>query len=88
MDEGVDPANVCKGLMEKLVRSEQLKTVAHPEILSLFEDWLEELEKEVLLLSQKTNRLSPDAIATELGLSSAGANFLIAKLRKDGKFPE
>jgi len=85
MDEGVDPANVCKSLMEKLSRSEQLRIVADPEILILFEDWLEELEIEVLSLIEKKGSIDADNLAKELGLSSRGIRFLIAKLKSEKK---
>ena len=85
MDEGVDPTNVCQGLMEKLARSEQLRTVADPDILALFEDWLDELEEEVISFVSKTGSLHHGDLARELGLSWAGAKFLLAKLEREGK---
>jgi len=44
MDEGVDPTAMCRSLVEKISQSEQLRSVTDPQILVLFEDWLEELE--------------------------------------------
>ncbi|RLB17822.1 MAG: hypothetical protein DRN37_02065 [Thermoplasmata archaeon] len=85
MDEGVDPTNVCQGVMEKLARSEQLRTVADPDILALFEDWLEELEEEVISFARKSASLHPEDLAEGLALSWSGAKFLLAKLRKEGK---
>jgi len=85
MDEGVDPTNVCQGVMEKLARSEQLRTVADPDILALFEDWLEELEEEVISFARRTGSLYPEGLAEELGLSRSGAKFLVAKLKKEEK---
>jgi hypothetical protein len=46
MDEGVDPTAMCQSLVEKISQSKQLRSVTDPEILILFEDWLEELENE------------------------------------------
>ena len=85
MDEGVDPTNVCQGVMEKLTRSEQLRTVADPDILILFEDWLEELEEEVISFACKSGSLHPEDLAEELGLSRSGTKFLVAKLKREGK---
>ncbi len=47
MDEGVDPSQMCQSLVDKVSQSKQLMAITDPEILVLFEDWLEELEKEV-----------------------------------------
>jgi predicted ArsR family transcriptional regulator len=59
--------------------------VADPEILVLFEDWLDELENEVVLLAKKQCPLSPADLARKLGLSERGATFLISKLSREGK---
>jgi DNA-binding Lrp family transcriptional regulator len=59
--------------------------VADPELLVLFEDWLDELENEVVSLAKKHGPLSPEALARKLGLSERGANFLISKLSREGK---
>jgi hypothetical protein len=85
MDEGVDPKAMCQGLMEKISQSEQLRSVADPEILMLFEDWLEELEDEVVGVIRRRGSVSARDLAGELGLSESGATFLLTKLTRDGK---
>ena len=85
MDEGVDPTAMCRSLVEKFSQSEQLRSVAHPEILVLFEDWLEELEKEALAVIKRSGAASAETLARELGMSDSGALFLLTKLRGEGK---
>ncbi len=85
MDEGVDPTNMCQGLLDKIGRSGQLKSVADPELLILFEDWLEELEQEAVAAIKRTGSKNPGALAQDLGLSGAGATFLVVKLSREGK---
>jgi predicted HTH transcriptional regulator len=85
MDEGVDPTAMCKSLVEKFSQSEQLRSVADPEILVLFEDWLEELENETVRIIKRRSSLTPKDLSKELGLSESGALFLITKLKRDGK---
>lgn len=85
MDEGVDPKQMCQSLVNKVARSEQLAAVAEPEILILFEDWLEELEKEVIDKVRTTDIATAEALAEVIGLSRAGATFLLTKLRREGK---
>jgi hypothetical protein len=86
MDEGVDPPKMCQSLVEKVTHSEQLRAVSDPEILVLFEDWLEELEGEVISLAKKEDQcLYPSQLAHRLGISQAGATFLLAKLKREGR---
>lgn len=85
MDEGVDPTHMCQSLVENLVRSRQLSAVAHPEVLVLFESWLEELESEVIAYVKKSGSSAPIDLAEALGISRSGANFLISKLKREGR---
>jgi len=85
MDEGVDPTHLSQGLMNKVAQSGQLQSVADPEVLVLFGDWLEELEAEVIALVKKTDTLEPRVLGDKLGVSEAGASFLITKLKREGK---
>ena len=87
MDEGVDPTQMCRSLVEKVGRSEQLKAVTEPEVLVLFEDWLEELEEEVLSLVRSKGSADPALLAEDLGVSGSGVRFLIKKLATEGKIP-
>ena len=85
MDEGVDPTKMCQSLVEKVAQSRQLSAVTDPEVLVLFESWLEELEGEVVAFIKRSNSLDPMDLAEGLGLSRSGADFLVTKLKRDGK---
>jgi hypothetical protein len=85
MDEGVDPTKMCQSLVEKVAQSRELSAVADSEVLVLFESWLEELEAEVIAFAKKTNSSDPMGLAEGLGLSRSGANFLVTKLKREGK---
>ncbi len=85
MDEGVDPTQMCQNLVEKVAQSKQLSAVVDPEVLVLFEAWLEELESEVISLVTKSGSSDPLDLAEELGLSRSGASFIVTKLRRENK---
>jgi hypothetical protein len=85
MGEGVDPTQMCQSLVEKVAQSKQLMSITDPDLLVLFEDWLEELEAEVVSLSKTRGALQTADLASELGLSKRGAAFLISKLQRDNK---
>ena len=71
--------------MNRAAQSGQLQSVADPEVLVLFEDWLEELEAEVFALVKKTGTLEVQVLGEKLEVSEAGASFLMAKLKREGK---
>lgn len=85
MGEGVDPTKMCQSLVDKVARSKQLRSVAEPELLVLFEDWLEELEAEVATYLKQHPDRDAATIAANLSLSRRGAAFLVAKLQREKK---
>lgn len=85
MGEGVDPTKMCQSLVDKVARSRQLRSVTDPELLVLFEDWLEELEAEVTAHLEQHPGSDAPALAANLGLSRSGATFLVAKLQREKK---
>lgn len=87
MGEGVDPTKMCQSLVGKVSRYRELAEVADPEVMVLFEEWLEALEEEILAVAQEGGSLNPKSFSQKLGLSQAGAEFLLAKLRREGKLP-
>ncbi len=85
MGEGVDPTQMCQSLVDKVAQSKQLAAMTDPDLLLLFEDWLEELETEVLALLKSHEALDEAVLAEKLGLSRRGATFLLSKLEREGK---
>ena len=85
MDEGVDPTHMCQSLVHKVAQSKQLMAVTDPDILVLFEDWLEELEEEAISCISKGGRDDAKHLAQDLGLSERGASFLLVKLKRENK---
>ena len=60
------------------------RLAADPDLLVLFEDWLEELEAEVVALLKTHGPLDSKGLADKLGLSVRGATFLLSKLERTG----
>ena len=75
---------MCQSLVDRMAGSRQLAAVAHPEVLALFENWLDELEHEVASFAAG-HGADPAAVAEGLGLSRSGAVFILAKLRQEGR---
>ena len=87
MGEGVDPTQMCQSLVDKVARSRQLAAITDPELLMLFEDWLDELEAEVLAIFKAHGPMDIQKIAEKLGLSCRGATFLLSKLKREESGP-
>jgi predicted HTH transcriptional regulator len=85
MGEGVDPTQMCRSLVEKVARGQQLQAETDPGLLMLFEDWLEELEEEMASWVKESSRRDPRELAQKLGISEAGAAFLLRKLQQEGR---
>jgi hypothetical protein len=85
MGEGVDPTHMCQSLVHKVAQSKQLMAVTDPDILVLFESWLDELEDEVAAYLRQHPKGDAADLANNLGLSKSGADFLLAKLRREDK---
>jgi len=85
MGEGVDPTQMCQSLVDKVARSKQLTAIAEPELLVLFEDWLEELEIEAIQAVKRGDAINALELAQSLEVSSKGATFLLSKLKREGK---
>ena len=76
---------MCQKLVDRVAQSQQLMAVADPELLVLFEDWLDELEQEVIDFFAKPRPVNPETLAHNLGLPLRGATLLISKLQREGK---
>ena len=76
---------MCQSMVQKVAQSKQLQAVTDPDILVLFENWLEELEDEVMTYVRKDPNVDVLDIADSLGLSKSGASFLVAKLQREDK---
>ena len=85
MGEGVDPTQMCQTLVDKVAQSKQLMAITDPELLVLFEDWLEELEEEVTAIVKAHGFVDAEELARRLGFSVRGATFLLSKLKREGK---
>ncbi len=85
MDEGVDPTKMCQSLVDKVFQSKQLRTVAEPDILVLFEDWLEELEEEIIKQVHQSGSEDLGELARGSGVIPGGCKFPDHQIETGGK---
>ncbi len=58
---------------------------ATPELRDLFDDWLEQVENEVLAFLSKKDDASVEELSEALGITEQSAIFLLSKLTRQGK---
>ena len=75
----------CKQVMEEFGKSQELAAYATPELRALFEDWIREMESEILEFIKAKKKASPPDIATKFNISLESAVFLVNKLASKGK---
>ena len=85
MDEGVDPKNLCQQMVTAIDEYAELESLADPEIRTLFIDWMEELEQEILVEYKKHEMTGPEDLAERFKISRQGADFLLKKMRQEKK---
>jgi len=82
-------AEMCSKMMErmsKLMHGPGWAAIsATPEMRGLFEEWLKNLEMEVLEFLKEKGRATPEDVASKLKLSRESVILLLAKLAREGK---
>ena len=85
MGEGFSPMEMCKGMVGSVAKSAEMASYATPELRALFEEWLGQIEAEILDFLGKGEAVSTEAVAEHFKLSMESAVFLISKLARAGK---
>ena len=85
MDEGVDPKKLCRQIVTTIDEHAELESLANPEIRTLFIDWMEELEHEILDYRKLKDELNTDDLTKRFGISLQGSEFILKKMKQEGK---
>ncbi len=77
---GFNPMDMCKKMMENMSRSNTIAEFATPELRGLFEDWVQQIEEEILQFVQEHESVDPEEIAAHFKLSKNSVIYLLSKL--------
>ena len=80
-----NPKEMCQQMMNSIESTAKLAGLANPEVQLLFEEWVTEVEKEILDLLSKKENLDLEEIAKELKISENSLRYFISKLIRDQK---
>jgi hypothetical protein len=82
--DGEGPMGMCEKMMSGVALSSELATFATPEIRGLFEEWVQQLDKEVIDYIKEMKTTTPAEVAAHLKISKDSAIYLISRLTQKG----
>ncbi len=82
---GFNPMAMCHAMMNSVSKSAEMAAYATPEVRTLFEEWAENVEAEVLAVLQSRGKVNLPELASALKISPESALFFLGKLVRDGK---
>ena len=83
--EGDMPWEMCQNMMASFREHAEATKFATPELRQLFEEWVEQIEEEIVQFVEKAGNVDPDAIAAHFKLSKESVIFLLTRLAKQEK---
>lgn len=81
----MNPVEMSKEVISAISHSYELATYSTPELRGLFNDWLGEIEREVMEFLMDRNRVDPDDVAQHFRLERESVIFILGKLAREGK---
>lgn len=79
------PMDMCKEMMSSLRQSHKIATLATPEVQGLFEDWVEQIEHEILDYLKDKDAVEIKDLAAQFKISKDSAYYFVTKLAQKGK---
>ncbi|MGQ9655990.1 MAG: hypothetical protein ACUVXD_18195 [Thermodesulfobacteriota bacterium] len=84
-EQGFSPMEMCRQMTQAVERASEMAAYATPELRDLFEDWLRQVEEEILAFVSEQGKVNALEIAERLKISEQSAVFLLSKLAREGK---
>ncbi len=81
----MNPVEMSKEVISAISHSYELATYSTPELRGLFNDWLGEIEREVIEFLADRNKVDPDEVAGHFRLERESVIFILSKLAREGK---
>lgn len=81
----MNPVDMSKEVLSAISHSYELATYSTPELRELFNDWLGEIEHELLEFLKDRERASYDEVAGHFRLKRESVIFIMSKLAREGK---
>ena len=80
-----NPMEMCKVMTASVARASEMSFYATPEIRSLFEEWLESVQDEILDYIRSKGEIDLQKIADRFKISESAVQFFLNHLAVSGK---
>jgi len=84
-EKGFMPWDLCKEMISSIQQSHKIATMATPEVQGLFEDWVEQIEQEILSYLKDKDTIDIKDLANQFKISKDSAYYFVTKLAQKGK---
>ncbi|OPX90781.1 MAG: hypothetical protein A4E53_00834 [Pelotomaculum sp. PtaB.Bin104] len=85
MGKEFNPMEMCRKMTESVTKAAEMGSYATPEVRALFEDWVGEVEKEILTFVEAEGEVQTKDIAEKLKINEGSVIFFISRLAQLGK---
>lgn len=80
-----NPMDMCKEMMKNMSRNNDIATFATPEVRQLFEDWVQQVDEEILAIIKTDKATTPEKIAEQLKISKDSVLYFLTRLAQKEK---
>ncbi len=80
-----NPMAMCQAMMTSVSKSAEMAAYATPEVRTLFEEWAQSVEAEILEALKARGQVDLNQLAAQLKVSPESTLYFLGKLVRDGK---
>jgi len=84
-DSCFNSMEMCKKMMSSISQSSEIATFATPEVRQLFEEWVQQVDDEILNLIKENSPITPEEISEKLKISKDSVIYFLSRLAQKGK---
>jgi hypothetical protein len=84
-EQDSNPMDMCKEMMKNMSRNNDIATFATPEVRQLFEDWVQQVDDEIINIIKTDNTITPEQIAEQLKISKDSVLYFLTRLAQKDK---
>ncbi len=84
-EKGEAPWDMCRLMMGAVGRANDLASYATPELRQIFEEWLGQIEGEILAAIKEKGESDVDSLVRRFKLSAESVQFVLFRLARQGK---
>jgi predicted HTH transcriptional regulator len=81
---GEMPWDMCRKMMGAIGKSSDLAAYATPELHTLFEEWLNQINEEITKAITDNENITPEELSAKFNLSLESIHYILGKLAQKG----